>query len=208
VLQDGQFTRLGGNRDVNVDVRVVCATNRKLEAMVKTGGFREDLFFRLNVVSLQLPPLRDRREEVPALVATFLARYSARYRKPRPRLSQRLQRAFDRHPFPGNVRELENMIKRIVVLGSEASVLQELLGRSERRPGSALEALLAELEQTAGELPLREVGARAALEAEREAIERVLFQTGWNRKQAARLLGVSYKTLLQKIRECGLEPEV
>jgi DNA-binding NtrC family response regulator len=208
VLQDGQFTRLGGNRDVNVDVRVVCATNRKLEAMVKTGGFREDLFFRLNVVRLELPPLRDRREEVPALVATFLARYSARYRKPRPRLSLRLQRAFDRHPFPGNVRELENMIKRIVVLGSEASVLQELLGRSERRPGSALAALLVELEQTAGELPLREVGARAALEAEREAIDRVLFQTGWNRKQAARLLGVSYKTLLQKIRECGLEPEV
>jgi len=207
VLQDGRFARLGGNEDVQVDVRVVCATNRDLEAMVRDGTFREDLFFRLNVVYVRLPPLRERRDEIASLVSTFLARYSVRYNRVRPRLSQRLQRAFERYSFPGNVRELENMIKRIVVLGGEASVLQELLG-GERRVGegsSALETLLDELEQTAGDLPLREVGARAALEAERQVIENVLFQTNWNRKKAARLLGVSYKTLLQKIRECGLE---
>jgi len=209
VLQDGRFTRLGGNEDVHVDVRVVCATNRDLEAMVREGTFREDLFFRLNVVSLRIPPLRERRDEISTLANTFLARYSVRYGKPRPRLSQRLQRAFERYPFSGNVRELENMIKRIVVLGSESSVLRDVLGPSERRRGaggSAIQALLDQLEETAGQLPLREVGARAALEAERQAIENVLFHTNWNRKQAARLLGVSYKTLLQKIRECGLEP--
>ncbi len=209
VLQDGQFTRLGGNEDVHVDVRVVCATNRDLEGMVRGGAFREDLFFRLNVVSLRIPPLRERRDEIPALVSTFLARYSARYGKQRPRLSQRLQRSFERYAFPGNVRELENMIKRIVVLESESSVLQDLLG-GERRQGlkpSTLETLLIELEQTAGDLPLREVGARAALEVERQAIESVLYQTNWNRRQAARLLSVSYKTLLQKIRVCGLQPD-
>jgi len=209
VLQDGRFTRLGGNEDVRVDVRVVCATNRDLEGMVGEGTFRKDLFFRLNVVTIRIPPLRERRDEISSLVNTFLTRYSVRYRRLRPRLSKRLQRAFERYPFPGNVRELENMIKRIVVLGSESSVLQDLLaggGRGDSSRANALDALLAELEQTAGDLPLREVGARAALEAERNAIETVLFRTNWNRKQAARLLGVSYKTLLHKIRECGVEP--
>jgi two-component system response regulator AtoC len=206
VLQDGRFTRLGGNEDVHVDVRVVSATNRELEGMVREGTFREDLFFRLNVVNLRIPPLRERRDEISTLVETFLARYSARYARTRPRLSRRLRRAFERYPFPGNVRELENMIKRIVVLGTESSVLRDLLG-GERRvygEGSALEALLLELEESAGNVPLREVGARAALEAERQAIESALLKTDWNRKRAARLLGVSYKTLLQKIRECGL----
>jgi two-component system response regulator AtoC len=207
VLQDGLFTRLGGNEDVRVKVRVVCATNRNLEAMVRAGSFREDLFFRLNVVTLRIPPLRERPDALPVLVNTFLARYSARFGRPRPRLSQRIQHALARYPFPGNVRELENMIKRIVVLGSEFSVLQELLAYGRRGGGETdnLEALLTELEQTAGDVPLREVGARAALEAERRAIGSVLLYTNWNRKQAARLLSVSYKTLLQKIRECGLE---
>jgi len=209
VLQDASFSRLGGNQEVRVDVRVVTATNRPLEQMVRSGAFREDLYFRLHVVGVQIPPLRERREEIPLLVETFLARYSAKYRRPKPRLSARLWRAFERHPFPGNVRELENLIKRIVVLGSERAVLDDLLA-GDRRPGareSTLAALLDELEQTAGAVPLREVGARAALEAERETIDEVLARTRWNRKQAARLLGVSYKTLLQKIRECGLEPE-
>ena len=202
-LQDGSFNRLGGNRDVQVDVRVVCATNRPLERMVEEGSFRRDLYFRLNVMNLTIPPLRDRREEIPALVETFARRYAARYRRPRPELSPRLLRAFDRYDFPGNVRELENMLKRIVVLGSEESILRELMDRIEQRGASqsSLESVLDQLEQTAGDVPLREVGARAALEAEREAIGRVLLRTNWNRKQAARVLNVSYKTLLQKIRD-------
>ncbi len=207
VLQDAEFTRLGGNREVRVDVRVVCATNRDLEAMVQRGTFREDLFFRLNVVNLQIPPLRERREEIPLLVDTFLRTQAARYRKPLPRLSKRLMDQLERYPFPGNVRELENMIKRIVVLENEGSILAELLEAD--RPVTdplAFESLLEDFEMTAGEVPLREVGRRAALEAERSAIEQVLHRTNWNRKQAARFLNVSYKTLLQKIRECGLEP--
>ena len=207
VLQDSEFTRLGGNRDVRVDVRVVCATNRTLRDMVLAGGFREDLFFRLNVVAIDIPPLRDRREEVPLLVETFLTRYVALYERPHHGLSQSLIEAMNEYDFPGNVRELENMIKRVVVLENEDSVLKDLrrprTSRSQRR--AELEAMLCEMEETAGQLPLREVGRRFAMEIEREAIEHMLKLTGWNRKQTATRLGISYKTLLQKIRDCEVE---
>jgi DNA-binding NtrC family response regulator len=209
VLQDATFSRLGGNHEVRVDVRVIAATHRSLEEMVGRRAFREDLFFRLNVVSVRVPALRDRREEVPALVQHFLARFSARYGRPPPPLSSKLWALLERHPFPGNVRELENLVKRIVVLGSEEPILRSLV-RSERdhvRRARRFESLLREVEESAGDLPLREVGRRAALEAEREAIEQALLLTHWNRKRAARVLGVSYKTLLQKIRECELAPD-
>jgi DNA-binding NtrC family response regulator len=207
VLQDSEFTRLGGNREVRVDVRVVCATNRSLVEMVAAGDFREDLYFRLNVVAIDIPPLRERREEVPLLVENFLTRYAALYKRPYPGLSQEMIEAMNAYEFPGNVRELENMIKRVVVLENEESILSELrkpkTSRSDRR--AELDALLEELEETAGDHPLKEVGRRFALEVEREAIEHMLQQTGWNRKRAASRLGISYKTLLQKIRDCAVE---
>jgi two-component system response regulator AtoC len=207
VLQDNRFSRLGGNREMHVDVRVVCATNRNLEEMVRQGGFREDLYFRLNVVRIVLPPLRERREEVPRLVEVFSQRFAARYDRGAWEPSDRLLKAFERYPFPGNVRELENMVKRIIVLENEEPIFEEILGYERSgSAGSRLRELIDEIEATAGQIPLREVGRLAAQEAEREAIERVLQVTNWNRKQAARLLGVSYKTLLQKIRGCGLEP--
>ena len=111
--------------------------------------------------------------------------------------------------FPGNIRELENMIKRIVVLESEDSILDDLERQKvgEMAGRSALQTLLEEIEETAGDVPLREVGRRMAQQVERETIERILLRTSWNRKQAAKLLQVSYKTLLQKIRECGLEAD-
>jgi DNA-binding NtrC family response regulator len=205
VLQDGRFARLGGNQEISVDARVVAATHRDLSA---GSGFREDLYFRLNVVNVSIPPLRERREELPELIEHLLRRASQRYQRPAARLSARLLRLLERHPFPGNIRELENLLKRIVVLGSEDAVVRELMARegtgvSVRR---SFEQLLEEVEQSAGDLSLREVGRRASQEAERRAIERALYHAQWNRKQAARMLGVSYKTLLLKIRECGLEP--
>jgi DNA-binding NtrC family response regulator len=207
VLQDSEFTRLGGNREVRVDVRVVCATNRSLVDMVSAGEFRKDLFFRLNVVAIDIPPLRDRREEVPLLVEKFLTRYGTLYERRHRGLTQGLIEAMNEYDFPGNVRELENMIKRIVVLENEDSVLADLrrprTSRSQRR--AELDAMLCEMEETAGELPLREVGRRFAMEIEREAIEYMLKLTGWNRKQTATRLGISYKTLLQKIRDCEVE---
>jgi two-component system response regulator AtoC len=207
VLQDHEFTRLGSNQDVRVDVRVVCATNRRLIEMVAEGRFREDLYFRLNVVSLEIPPLRARREEVPLLVDTFLRRSAARYGKAVPELSLELRDELDRYAFPGNVRELENLIKRIVVLGREDAILSELREAKGGRASSALREMIAGFEDSAGQVPLREVGRLVAQVAEKEAIDRVLQHTQWNRKRAARLLGVSYKTLLHKIRDCGLEPQ-
>jgi two-component system response regulator AtoC len=207
VLQDTEFTRLGGNKEVSVDVRVVCATNRPLLEMVEARTFREDLFFRLNVVNIEIPPLRERREEISDLCDTFLRRYGKQYHKPPRVLSSATSKSFESYDFPGNVRELENLIKRIVVLESEESILNELERKRAGEGGrhAALRSLLEEIEETAGDVPLREVGRMAAREAEREAIERVLLRTSWNRKQAAKLLHVSYKTLLQKIRDCGLE---
>jgi DNA-binding NtrC family response regulator len=208
VLQDHEFTRLGGNAEVKVDLRVVCATNRNLDEMIADGAFRADLFFRLNVVNVTIPPLRERREEIPILVEAFLQRYSALYGKPVPTVGADLMDAFQRHAFPGNVRELENLIKRVIVLESDRPVLNEILERERGKPVSysALAEFIAHSEKTAGEIPLREVGRRAAQEAERETIGQMLRYTDWNRKQAACLLGISYKTLLQKIRGCGLEP--
>src|SRR5204862_1500344 len=126
VLQDGEFSRLGGKNDVQVDVRVITATNKDLETAVAEGSFREDLYFRLNVVTINLPPLRERREEIPLLTEHFLKKYSVQYNKPFTAVTPELSRMFMQYDWPGNVRQLENLIKRMVVLGSETAILHEL----------------------------------------------------------------------------------
>jgi two-component system response regulator AtoC len=212
VLQDGEFSRLGGDVDVHVDVRVLAATNRNLEDMVRKGTFREDLYYRLNVVNVWVPPLRDRREEIPVLVDHFRRLYSLKYGRELGTVSDRLMRGFLEYSWPGNVRELENMVKRIVVLQSEDAIAEEIFGagNSLARNAPAPSPVEAEpLEGDAGAslaepISLRDIGRKAARDAEREALKRVLYQTNWNRKKAARILEVSYKTLLQKIKDCGL----
>jgi two-component system response regulator AtoC len=134
VLQDGQFSRLGGQGDVRVDVRVIAATNRRLEEAVARGDFREDLFFRLNVVSITMPPLRDRREEIPTLTRHFLHKYALHYNRPGIEISRATLDTFLQHDWPGNVRELENVIQRIVILGAESPKWNPLIPRrGERR---------------------------------------------------------------------------
>ena len=213
VLQDGEFSRLGGHEDVHVDVRMVAATNRNLEEMVSSGGFREDLFYRLNVVNILVPPLRERVEEIPVLADYFLRHYSRKYRREVPAISSRLMQGFLAYAWPGNVRELENMVKRIVVLQNEGAIAEEIFGSpgplasgaSAKGSESSAERMVdQELEEAGETIALREIGRRAARDAEREALRRVLYQTNWNRKKAAKILEVSYKTLLQKIKECGL----
>ena len=207
VLQDRAFSRLGGNQEIRVDVRIVSATHRPLVELVEQRRFREDLFFRLNVVNVHVPPLRERRDEIPALAKHFLAQAGERYGRGAPKPSARLRAALEAHPFPGNVRELENLMKRMVVLGGESKILRELSATSRGQGRRRFEDLLAEVEESAGHVPLKEVGRRAAVLAEADAISRVLDGTHWNRRRAAILLGVSYKTLLAKIKECELSPE-
>jgi two-component system response regulator AtoC len=212
VLQDGEFSRLGGQNDIRVDVRVVAATNRDLEEMCRSGRFREDLFYRLNVVNVFVPPLRERADEIPRLAEYFLGKYSRKYGRDVVQISPELMQGFAAYSWPGNIRELENMVKRIIVLQSEDAIAEEVFGavRESAEPDPVAGApawargSAPAPEVESGSLSLREIGRRAAREAEREALRRVLYQTNWNRKKAARILDVSYKTLLIKIKECGL----
>ena len=209
VLQDGEFSRLGGESDVRVDARIIAATNRNLEEAVQKGEFREDLYYRLNVVTIQIPPLRERIDAVPLLVEHFLGMYTAQYKKSVEKLSTDTMRVLMHYHWPGNVRELENMIKRMVVLGSEQTVLQEIgqRGLPAAPRGSEDDVDLAALgaDIAAGrDLDLKAIAKRAAQIAEKKVIERVLAQTRWNRKEAAERLQISYKALLYKMKENGL----
>jgi len=212
VLQDGEFSRLGGESDVRVDTRVIAATNRNLESAVADGSFREDLFYRLNVVTVQLPPLRDRKDAIPLLIDHFLNMYNHQYGKDLKQLTPRTVEAFHSYHCPGNVRELENMVKRMVVLGTETTVLEEIAHRMASAPSVNgaegpldLAALGVDLSDAKG-LDLKAIAKRAAQIAEKRVIERVLDQTRWNRKEAAERLQISYKALLYKMKENGLSP--
>ena len=213
VLQDGQFARLGGEADIRVDARVIAATNRDLGREVAEGRFREDLFYRLNVVSVSVPPLRERRDEIQPLTAHFLQRYALEYDKPVPELSGELLEAFLGYMWPGNVRELENLVKRLVVLGAEVPILEEVRQRTQRQPAQVAEAeSQSELDRFInGEVEsvsLKRIARSAARAAERRLIERVLQRTRWNRKEAAQILQISYKALLYKMRDAGLADRV
>ncbi len=211
VLQDGQFARLGAKHDISVDVRLICATNKPLEQRVAEGLFREDLYYRINVVTVTVPPLRERLDEIPLLTRFFLDKYAAEYRRPQRYFSHDVQRQMLLYHWPGNVRELENLCKRLVIVGGETQILRELsqhnpqasAGRSIQASSPASSRRRTE-KQTA-EPSLLEIGRRAAWQAERQAILQMLEQTRWNRKEAARRLGVSYKALLNKLKQMELE---
>ena len=137
VLQDAQFTKLGSNKPINVDVRVVAATNRDLETMMLNGEFREDLYYRLKVIEVTVPPLRERRNEIPHLTGFFIDRYARRYNRPVRQLSETLAALFQTYEWPGNIRELENMIKRIVILQDESLVVREMTRVGRPQPAYA-----------------------------------------------------------------------
>jgi two-component system response regulator AtoC len=251
VLQDAEFTKLGSNRPVNVDVRVIAATNRDLEKMMLNGDFREDLYYRLKVIEVFVPPLRERRDEIPFLTDFFLAKYSAKWKKPVPHLSEHLRGMILTYYWPGNIRELENMIKQVVVLQDERMIIKEIERQQQRMAavagvgvgaGAGAGAYVPPVPmpppppppappiETSSSAPavddvvddedadaeddtpvpadaavsLSEISRAAALKAERAVIEQTLQQVQWNRRKAAALLGVSYKTLLNKIKECGI----
>jgi DNA-binding NtrC family response regulator len=225
----------------------VAATNRDLEKMMISGDFREDLYYRLRVIELVVPSLRERRDEIPTLTDSFVARYSRKYKRPAPRISPEMRKVFLEYDWPGNIRELENMIKRLVILQDEQLVFSEIQ-RGVRRvvAPAAVAAAVAPAGVGVGAgiptevgvavaLPsvppasadtqdadadadasvdaaaaaeaggsLAAVAKAAAMKAERAIIEKTLTQVHWNRRKAAQILGVSYKTLLNKIKECEI----
>ena len=207
VLQEGMFCRLGGNGDVTVDTRVIATTKDHLEETMMEGRFREDLFFRVNVINITVPPLRDRKEQILPLSEYYLNFYKKKYGRETPPFSSIMINAFKEYAWPGNIRELENMVKRIVLFGEEGTVLHGISDKglddgSHPKPyGSLLPNPSAENKS----LNLKEVGKRAAEVAEKEVIQSTLQETHWNRKQAAKLLRVSYKALLYKIQKYRLD---
>jgi transcriptional regulator with GAF, ATPase, and Fis domain len=231
VLQDEEYYRVGGKRPLRADARVVVATNRVLEEELSRGNFREDLYYRLNVVSVHVPPLRDRKEDVPHLIEHFRKKYGSKYKQGVMEFSLEVMRKLTEYDYPGNVRELENLVRRLVVLRDERFVLDELNATQARRPaqqvalptGSAGGALPPVAQAARSEPPphppagqvvnmiasaetvsLKEIARQAALRAEREAISAMLSRTNWNKRKAAARLQISYKALLYKIKDCGL----
>jgi two-component system response regulator AtoC len=207
VLQDGRYTRLGGRAVRQVDARVLAATNAQLEAAVMAGRFRQDLYFRLNVVRVDIPPLRERRDDIPMLAAHFLRLYAARYRSPLRELPRPVREAFSRHDWPGNVRELENAVRRYVIL-PDVDMALSCIGSAPAAaaPGAGVAPSAAGAVPAAPEgVSLRRVSAQAAEDAERHLVRRALDQTRWNRKEAASLLQISYKAMLNKIKKWELD---
>jgi two-component system response regulator AtoC len=203
VLQDGEFSRVGGRNNITVNVRTIVATNRDLTREVAAGRFREDLFYRLNVINIVVPPLRERREEISGFVRYFVDRYSRAFNVPVPEISAESMQAFEQYHWPGNIRELENFIKRMIVL-------QDLtLPRTLVAPPVVASIAPAPADQFASTkgLSLKEISRRAVLEAEREVICRALEQCRWNRVKTAKMLKISYRALLYKIKDMGLKQD-
>ena len=198
VLQDSEYCRLGGKRTVRVDARVIASTNINLEEAVANGKFREDLYFRLNVIRLDIPPLRERREDIPVLCNYLLCKYRERYKSKVEEIAPQLLDSFLRYDWPGNVRQLENAIKRYLILPDTTLTLSEL----KEAPANAAPVPVKPREDN---MSLKDVGMRAAEQAEKELVLRVLEETSWNRKQAARRLNICYKALLNKLKRWQID---
>jgi len=208
VLQDGEFTRLGGTKPQCSSARVVAATNQRLEECVAEGTFREDLYYRLNVIRIEIPPLRDRREDIAPLCTFLINLYSSRYKRPVREIPPDVMEAIENYSWPGNVRQLENIIKRFVILPDVKVVLGDLI---ESEPPAEVPAVARAVAASAAasapavELPkdnssLKKLSSLAAERVEREVVLRTLNEVNWNRKLAAKKLSISYKALLNKIK--------
>ena len=200
VLQDGTFSRLGSRSPMKVDVRVIAATNINMKEAMAQKTFREDLYYRLNGFTLNIPPLRERREEIPVLSEYFMRKGAKRYGRDELSFSPRLMNALTEHPWPGNLRELENVINRYLVLGEEKAILDELSPSYDHQSASSSTA------EASGGAGLKALVRGLKGDAEATAIARVLEGTGWNRKAAASDLQISYKALLYKIKQYDLSP--
>jgi DNA-binding NtrC family response regulator len=217
VLHDRRYHRIGGRSEVEVKARVIAATNQNLDSEICQGQFRDDLYYRLSTISIHIPPLRERKDDIPLLVDHFLHKIGVENHLKELRIPEGLMQLFLEYHWPGNVRELENFLYRLCILENPQELEEEILGNM-RKPerelpeaveskkgqsrGSA-EALSDELESFPS---LREVRDQAVKRVEKEIIEKVLRRTNWNRKETARILQISYRALLYKIKEMDLHP--
>jgi len=196
VLEERRFRRVGGTRDISVDIRIVAATNRDLRAVVEQGGFRKDLYYRLQVVTITIPPLRERREDIPLLVAHFLEHFSREFKKPQPRVGPQLERLLVQYDWPGNVRELRNVVERAMILAESgdltpADLPPEIAGRGD---GPRVER--PRFQMPASGLVLEEV--------ERDFVRQALELTRGNQTRAARLLGLTRDELRYRVKKFEL----
>jgi len=208
LLQDGRYCRIGGQQERKVEVRVVCATNHDLADDVEAGLFRRDLFYRINVLSIVLPPLTERRQDIPSLARYLVERYAGKYGRTAPPVNRRILQLLGARFWPGNIRELENVIKRYVILGSEEAfaIPANPVRPGGNRHGSGI------AKYTGPNLPgdadesLKSIVRHAVKDLERDIILRTLEANRWNRRMAARALRISYAALLYKMREAGVPP--
>jgi two-component system, NtrC family, response regulator AtoC len=196
VLQDGHFTRIGDHEERRMDARIICATNRNLAREIEGGGFRADLFYRINVISITLPSLRERREDIPYLVEYLRLQFNRRFQREAPPVSKETLHLLQQREWPGNVRELENCLARYVVLGSEDTFYSE---RAEKAPVHFTYETTED-----GNIPLKRIAQQVTRRMERDVILKVLQANHWNRRRTAEVLKISYRALLYKVRQAGL----
>ena len=196
LLQDGTFNRIGDSRERRVHTRVICATNRNLEKEIEAGRFRHDLFYRINVITIHLPSLRERREDITMLAEYFREQLNARFDRNAPPIPQEVAESFAQREWRGNIRELENLVARYAILGSLDAVLPEPHAR--RIPTTPVKLT------ANGTIPLKHIAKQAIREMESNLILKVLRDTKWNRRKAAQILNISYRALIYKIQEAGL----
>ena len=197
-LEEKTFKRVGGTRDIKVDVRVIAATNRRLDEAVQSGRFRADLFYRLNVIPITLPPLRERREDIPALVQHFIEHFNRELKRDTTEVAPQAMAVLQAHDWPGNIRELRNVIERVMILENERRIEVRDLPPGLGPAGSPARASAADAETAPP------VGSMTLDEIEQRAIRRALESTGANQVRAARLLGISRDTLRYRMRKYGL----
>ena len=198
VLQDGHFTRIGDHEECTLDARIICATNRNLQREIETGHFRADLLYRINVITVTLPPLRERRDDIPYLAEYLRGKFNARFKKEAPPLSRDLILSLQQRDWPGNVRELENCLARYVILGSEEAF------EFECEPVEAKAASFNYEAAADGKIPLKHIAQQLTRRMERDVILKVLEANHWNRRKTAEVLKISYRALLYKVRQAGL----
>ncbi len=221
VLQSGEFAPLGAERDVKTDTWVIAATNNELEKNIKNGNFREDLYYRLNIIKIFIPPLRKRPEDIPALIDFYIERYTSQFDnkqmlRPSPQVMDKLME----YHWPGNIRELQNILKRFLVICDWDEIIDELFSRTDNAatetdpatvPAAAGSPVLALPDFNSGNhdlaaMSLKDIRKNALDRIERQAISYVLEKTGWNRSKASKILKISYKTLLYKISDLNIIP--